>query len=123
MKMWKVLLPVAAILLLAGQAVAQTDKEERLREIEAREAEMERKMVEAERQMAEAARQIAEITRERLPQIAKIERRFDLMLGAGLVEEVMRLRANPRLDLAAPAMLWITDSRRRSLEMTASIRR
>lgn len=78
MKMWKVLLPVAAVLLLAGQAVAQTDKEDRLREVEAREAEMQQKMVEAERQMAEAARQIAEITRERLPRMAEIERRFEL---------------------------------------------
>ena len=78
MKMWKVLLPVAAVLLLAGQAVAQTEKEERLREVEAREAEMDRKMMEAERQMAEAARQIAEMSRERLPRVAKIERRFEL---------------------------------------------
>ncbi len=77
MKMWKVVLPVAALLLLAGQAVAQSDQE-RLREAEAREVEMERRMVEAERQMAEAARQIAEITRERLPQMAEIERRFAL---------------------------------------------
>ncbi len=79
MKMWKVLLPAAAVLLLAGQALAQTEsEEERLREVEARELEMERRMMEAERQMAEAARQIAEISRERLPQIAKIERRFEL---------------------------------------------
>ncbi len=78
MKMWKTVLPVAAVLLLAGQALAQTDDEVRLREAEAREAEMERKMVEAERQMAEAARQIAELTRERLPRMAEIERRFEL---------------------------------------------
>ena len=78
MKMWKVVLPVAAVLLLAGQALAQTDKEVRVREAEAREVEMERKMVEAERQMAEAARQIAELTRERLPRMVEIERRFEL---------------------------------------------
>jgi len=78
MKMWKILLPVAAVLLLAGQAVAQTDNEERLREVEAREAEMDLKMAEAERKMAEAARQIAEISRERLPRMAEIERRFEL---------------------------------------------
>ena len=78
MKMWKVLLPVAAVLLLAGQAVAQTDEENRQREVEERKAEMDRRMVEAERQMAEAARQIAEISRERLPRIAEIGRRFEL---------------------------------------------
>jgi hypothetical protein len=78
MKMWKVLLPAAAVLLLAGQATAQTDDEERLREMEAREAETERRLYEAERQMAEAARVIAEITKERLPRIAEIEARFDL---------------------------------------------
>ena len=77
MKMWKVLLPAAAILLLAGQVAAQSEQE-RLREVEAREAEMERRMAEAERRMAEAAREIAEITRERLPQLADIERRFEL---------------------------------------------
>jgi S1-C subfamily serine protease len=76
MKMWKVVLPVAAVLLLAGQAVAQTD-EERMREAEAKEAEMDRKLMEAEERMAEAARQIAEITSERLPRIAQIERRFE----------------------------------------------
>ena len=34
MKMWKVILPVTAVLLLAGQAAAQTDENERLREME-----------------------------------------------------------------------------------------
>jgi hypothetical protein len=76
MKMWKIVLPVVTILLLAGQAVAQTD-EERLREAEFREAEMDRKLMEAEERMAEAARQIAEITSERLPRMAEIERRFE----------------------------------------------
>ena len=77
MKIWKVLLPVAAVLLLAGQAAAQTGEEERLREAEAREAEMDRRLAEAEERMAEAARQIAEITSERLPRMAQIERRFE----------------------------------------------
>ena len=107
MKMWKVVLPVAAALLLAGQALAQTDKEDRLREAEAREVEMERKMIEAERQMAEAARQIAEITRERLPRMAEIERRFELSdkprlgvtidsdSGTGPVEGVSILGVSP----------------------------
>jgi len=78
MKMWKVILPVAAVLLLAGQAAAQTDENERLREMEAREAETERRLAAAEKQMAEAARVIAEITKERLPRIAEIETRFAL---------------------------------------------
>ena len=78
MKMWKVILPVAAILLLAGQAAAQTDEEDRLREMEAREAEMEQRLAEAEKKMSEAAREIAEITKERLPRIAEIEARFAL---------------------------------------------
>lgn len=76
MKMWKVILPVAAVLLLAGQATAQTDEDERLRAMEAREAEMEQRLSEAERKMSEAAREIAEITKERLPRIAEIEARF-----------------------------------------------
>ena len=106
MKTWKVLVPAAIILLLAGQAAAQSE-DERLREAEAREAEIERRMVEAERQMAEAARKIAEISRERLPQIAEIERRFELSdkprlgvtidsdSGAGPVEGVRILGVSP----------------------------
>ncbi|MDH5619461.1 MAG: PDZ domain-containing protein [Gammaproteobacteria bacterium] len=76
MKMWKVILPVAAVLLLAGTAVAQADDEERARATEAREAAMEEKLRMAEAKMAEAAREIAEITKERLPRIAQIEQRF-----------------------------------------------
>ncbi|MGB5630970.1 MAG: PDZ domain-containing protein [Woeseiaceae bacterium] len=78
MKIWKVILPVAAVLLLAGQATAQTDEDERQRDIEAREAEMEQRLAEAERKLSEAAREIAEITKERLPRIAEIEARFAL---------------------------------------------
>jgi S1-C subfamily serine protease len=76
MKMWKVILPVAAVLLFAGQAAAQTDDEAREHAMEAREAEMEQKLRAAEARMAEAAREIAEITKERLPRIAQIEQRF-----------------------------------------------
>ena len=78
MKTWKVVLPVAAMLLFAGQAAAQTDDEERLREMEAREVAMEEQLRAAEAKMAEAAREIAEITKERLPRIAQIEQRFAL---------------------------------------------
>lgn len=78
MKTWKIIVPVAAVLLLAGQAAAQTEEDERLRAAEARELEMEERMREAERRMAEAAREIAEITKERLPRMAEIEQRFAL---------------------------------------------
>ncbi len=78
MKMTKILLPLAASLLLAGQAVAQ----EVIAEVElsaAREAELETKMRQAERQMAEAARQLAELTSERLPQLQYLERRIEFL--------------------------------------------
>ena len=77
MNKWKVILPVAACLLLAGQAAAQTDEEEeRLRAAEAREMEIKERLRDAEARMAEAAREIAEITKERLPRMAEIEKRF-----------------------------------------------
>ena len=77
MNKWKVILPAAAVLLLAGQAAAQSgEEEERLRELEAREVEVEERLRAAEARMAEAAREIAEITKERLPRMAAIEKRF-----------------------------------------------
>lgn len=76
MKMWKIILPVAVTLLLAGQAVAQSDEEQRMRAAEVREQELEQRLEAAERSMAEAARQIAEITSERLPELESMERRF-----------------------------------------------
>lgn len=77
MKMWKVLLSVVAMSLIASPSIAQTG-DEAMREAEAREAEMDRKLKEAEQRMTEAARQIAEITRERLPYMSEIERRIEL---------------------------------------------
>ncbi len=98
MKTMKLILPVAAGLLFAAQAAAQSDNEalereraqaevERavaeeavvLREVEVREAEVARRMEEAERKMAEAAREIAELTSERLPQMREIERRIEII--------------------------------------------
>jgi C-terminal processing protease CtpA/Prc len=90
MKMWKLVVPVATVLLLAGQAAAQTDDEERqryeeereqaamesMRAAEAREMEMEEKLRAAEERMEAAAREIAEITKERLPRIIEIEQRY-----------------------------------------------
>ncbi|HEY5641605.1 MAG TPA: PDZ domain-containing protein [Woeseiaceae bacterium] len=76
MKTWKVILPLAVVLLLAGQALAQADEEERMRAAETREAEMEQRLREAEKRMEEAAREIAEITSNRLPKMVEMERRF-----------------------------------------------
>lgn len=87
MKTMRWIIPVAALLLLAGQAAAQNEESQRaeaereaaLAEVESREAEVERKLAEAERKMAEAARQIAELTSERLPQLREIERRIQII--------------------------------------------
>ena len=82
MKTLKLIIPVALVLLLAGQAVAQTEKElqkEALVKVEEREAAMQMRLKDAERRMAEAARQIAELTSERLPQLQQIERRIEII--------------------------------------------
>ncbi len=76
MKMWKVIVPVAAVLLFAGQAAAQTEEEERLQAMEAREVEIEERLRMAEERMAAAAREIAEISKERLPRMVELEERF-----------------------------------------------
>ena len=84
MKPMRVIVPVAAALLFAAQAAAQSDNEavegERAQvEVEVREAEVAKRMQEAERKMAEAAREIAELTSERLPQVREIERRIEII--------------------------------------------
>jgi hypothetical protein len=89
MKTMKLLIPVAALLLFAGQAAAQSEGAE----IESREAEVARKLEEAERKMAEAARQIAELSSERLPQLRELQRRIEIIndgrprLGVNIGEE------------------------------------
>ncbi|MFQ5608973.1 MAG: PDZ domain-containing protein [Woeseiaceae bacterium] len=65
---------VVTALSFAGQALAQTEADERVREIEAREAEFAQKMLEAEERLAEAAAQVAELSQQRLPQIANLQR-------------------------------------------------
>ena len=82
MNKWKLIVPIAAVLLYSGQAVAQSE-EEKVREFEearqvseVRRAEYSERLREAEERMEQAARQIAEITRERLPQIEIIQRRM-----------------------------------------------
>lgn len=87
MKTMKLIIPVAALLLLAGQVAAQSEQAERLEaeraastdETERGEAELARKLQEAERKMADAARQIAELTSERLPQLREVERRIQII--------------------------------------------
>jgi len=82
MKTLKLIIPVAVVLLLAGQAVAQTEEEAKqaaLHKVQEREALMQEKLQDAERQMAEAARTIAELTSERLPQLRQIERRIEII--------------------------------------------
>ncbi len=83
MKMWKVLLPVTALLLFAGPADAQSVDEERQIAAEKHKVAAEKHKIEyaerlreAEERLEVAAREIAEITRERLPQMAEIERRI-----------------------------------------------
>jgi C-terminal processing protease CtpA/Prc len=95
MNTWKIILPVAATLLIAGQAAAQSEEEKRvqaeaaemhveaeaaeMRDVQAREVEVERRMVDAERRMADAARQMVEMTAERLPKMAEMERSFEFI--------------------------------------------
>ncbi len=74
MKTWKTLLPVIAMLTLAGQAFAQNDQNERLRDAEAREARYAEEMREAEERLAEAAARVAELSTERLGQLSEARR-------------------------------------------------
>lgn len=82
MKTLKFLVPAAALLLFAGQTVAQSQVEgerqverevEEQREAEMREAEYAQRVREAEMEMAEAARRLAELSSERLPEIREMQ--------------------------------------------------
>lgn len=66
MKISKFLMPVAALLLVSGQALAQSEDEARLQELEAREAEYALQMKQAEERLAEAAQRVAELSTRRL---------------------------------------------------------
>jgi C-terminal processing protease CtpA/Prc len=86
MKIFRFIVPVAALMLLAGPANAQNDSDkaaqaeaEKREALENRENEMQRRLADAEARMAEAARQIAELTSERLPQLREIERRIEFI--------------------------------------------
>lgn len=83
MKMWKVFLPITALVLFSGTAIAQSEEDEAVRriEVEAKRHEMEssreeysERLRQAEESMEEAARRIAEITGERLSRWEFIER-------------------------------------------------
>ena len=78
MKMWKVILPVTAILLFAGMANAQSEEEEELRTMEANKEAYAERLREAEVRMEIAAREIAELTQERLPQMMEFRRRIEI---------------------------------------------
>lgn len=77
MKMWKILLPVTAILLFAGTADAQSGEDEELRAMDARKEDYAVRLRDAEKRMEIAAREIAEITQERLPQMLEFRRRME----------------------------------------------
>lgn len=78
MKMWKILLPVTAIVLFAGTAYAQSEEEEELRAMEAKKEAYAERLREAEVRMEIAAREVAEITQERLPQMMEFRRRIEM---------------------------------------------
>jgi C-terminal processing protease CtpA/Prc len=78
MKTLKIVLPVAAVLLLAGQVAAQNAEEERMSEMEVREAEFTKEMQMAEEQLAEAAQRVAELSQERLGALREVRKfKFD----------------------------------------------
>ena len=74
MKTWKTLLPVAAMLIFAGQAHAQSGEQERQREAETREAQYAQQMREAEERLAEAAQRVAELSSQRLSELSEARR-------------------------------------------------
>jgi C-terminal processing protease CtpA/Prc len=76
MKMWKMILPVTAILLFVGTAYAQSDETEELRAMDAKKEAYAERLREAEVRMEIAAREIAEITKERLPQMLELRSRM-----------------------------------------------
>ncbi len=79
MKTLRVVLPVAAILLHAGQVAAQSAEEQRKSEMEAREAEFTQQMREAEERLADAAQRIAELSQERLGALSEVRKfKFDI---------------------------------------------
>ena len=85
MKMWKIVLPVTAILLFAGEANADAQPKptneaaERgtLSADDANRPQAAERLREAEKRMEAAAREIAEITQQRLPKRMEVERRFE----------------------------------------------
>lgn len=91
MKSYKILVPTAALLLLSATVNAQSEDAaerraeqqreavEKQREVIVKREEYGQRLREAEERMEAAAREIAEITRQRLPNIAQIERRIEFV--------------------------------------------
>jgi C-terminal processing protease CtpA/Prc len=77
MRMWKLILPVTAILLFAGMANAQSEEEEGLRAMEAKKEAYAERLREAEVRMEIAAREVAELTQERLPKMLEFRSRME----------------------------------------------
>jgi C-terminal processing protease CtpA/Prc len=77
MRMWKLILPVTAILLFAGMANAQSEEEEELRAMESKKEAYAERLREAEVRMEIAAREVAELTQERLPQMLEFRSRME----------------------------------------------
>ncbi len=77
MRMWKLILPVTAILLFAGTTYAQSDEEEELRAMEAQKEGYAERLREAEMRMEIAAREVAELTQERLPRMLELRSRME----------------------------------------------
>ena len=73
MKTLKIILPVAAVLLLAGQVAAQDADKERAREAEARETAYAEELRAAEVQLEEAAQRLMELSKERLEALSEME--------------------------------------------------
>ena len=89
MKTLKILVPVAAALMLSSQATAQTPEEEEVRreaearraEVRVQQAEARERMIEAERQLAEAARRVAELSSQNLPRRVASVKRLEFDFG------------------------------------------
>ncbi|MDH3747954.1 MAG: PDZ domain-containing protein [Gammaproteobacteria bacterium] len=79
MKTMKIILPITAALLLAGQASAQTENEREAERASSAEAEFAERMREAEERLADAAQRVAELSSERLGS-----------MGLGSAEDIQR---------------------------------
>ncbi len=75
----KMVLFIAAALLINLPAAAQSPSDAEMRAVEQREADVEQRLRDAEARLAEAARQVAELSTQRLPHRARIEKRIEII--------------------------------------------